>query len=150
MTYSKIVNPKTGRKVSTSGRLGKEILRNYFFVLSGGKKPSSSSDYLPPEHLFYKDQLDNYGAETIDCISPKHYDYNEIVTFLTDPASFHPNPSTMIAQTNNGVRLSPTAALKKDVEEIIKHAWTRWYNNQTKVSPKIAYRLWAAGINTNI
>ena len=27
--YSKIVNPKTGRKVSIYGKLGKKILKNY-------------------------------------------------------------------------------------------------------------------------
>jgi hypothetical protein len=34
--YSKIVNPKTGRRVSITSRLGKEILRNYLSVLVGG------------------------------------------------------------------------------------------------------------------
>ena len=31
--YSKITNPKTGRKVSVKSRLGKMILRNYLLVL---------------------------------------------------------------------------------------------------------------------
>lgn len=35
--YSKIINPKTGRKVSINGRLGKFILRNYLNVLYGGR-----------------------------------------------------------------------------------------------------------------
>ena len=35
MTYSKIVNPKTGRKVSTSGRIGREILKQYLNVFQG-------------------------------------------------------------------------------------------------------------------
>tara|TARA_B110000208_G_C11477411_1_gene324492 strand:- start:156 stop:353 length:198 start_codon:yes stop_codon:yes gene_type:complete len=30
--YTKIVNPKTGYKVSVRGRLGKSILRNYIVV----------------------------------------------------------------------------------------------------------------------
>jgi len=34
--YSKITNPKTGRKVSIDSRLGKRILRNYLSVLKGG------------------------------------------------------------------------------------------------------------------
>ena len=34
--YSRITNPKTGRSVSVRSRLGKRILRNYLFVLSGG------------------------------------------------------------------------------------------------------------------
>ena len=38
MTYSKIVNPKTGRKVSTGGRIGREILKQYLTVLIGGAK----------------------------------------------------------------------------------------------------------------
>mgnify|MGYP006142185123 FL=1 len=38
MTYSKIVNPKTGRKVSISGRIGREILKQYLNVLTGGAK----------------------------------------------------------------------------------------------------------------
>ena len=36
MSYSKIINPKTGRKVSINGRLGKEILKQYINVLVGG------------------------------------------------------------------------------------------------------------------
>ena len=34
--YSKITNPKTGRKVDVNGRLGKNIVRNYLMVLNGG------------------------------------------------------------------------------------------------------------------
>ena len=34
--YSNIVNPKTGRQVSVKSRLGKDILRKYLFILSGG------------------------------------------------------------------------------------------------------------------
>ena len=34
--YSKITNPKTGRKVDLNGRLGKNIVRNYLMVLNGG------------------------------------------------------------------------------------------------------------------
>ncbi len=34
--YSKIVNPLTGRRISIKSRLGKKILRNYLFVLTGG------------------------------------------------------------------------------------------------------------------
>lgn len=39
--YSKIVHPTTGRKVSVKSRLGKRILRNYLFILSGGAASSS-------------------------------------------------------------------------------------------------------------
>ena len=34
--YSKIVNPKTGRKVNVNGRLGKSIIKNYIVFLNGG------------------------------------------------------------------------------------------------------------------
>jgi len=37
--YSKIVNPKTGRKVSETSRLGKNILKKYLNVLTGGAAP---------------------------------------------------------------------------------------------------------------
>ena len=35
--YSKIINPKTGKKVLTTSRLGKSILRNYLKVLNKQK-----------------------------------------------------------------------------------------------------------------
>ena len=34
-----IVNPKTGRKVSVTGKIGKKILRNYISHLNGGAGP---------------------------------------------------------------------------------------------------------------
>ena len=40
--YSKIVNPKTGRKVSVGGRLGRDILRRYLIVLRGGDGTSQT------------------------------------------------------------------------------------------------------------
>ena len=33
--YSRIVNPITGRRVSITSRLGRQILRNYLTILSG-------------------------------------------------------------------------------------------------------------------
>lgn len=48
--YSKIVNPKTGRKVSVKSRLGKTIIRKYLFILSGGaeKRPGGLLPSGPP------------------------------------------------------------------------------------------------------
>ena len=46
--YSKIVNPKTGRKVSVTSRLGKSIVRNYLNVLTGG---SRRVHQVPPRAL---------------------------------------------------------------------------------------------------
>lgn len=37
MTYKRITNPKTGRKVSIYGRTGQNILKNYLNYLKGGK-----------------------------------------------------------------------------------------------------------------
>ena len=37
MTYKRITNPKTGRKVSIYGRTGRNILKNYLNYLEGGK-----------------------------------------------------------------------------------------------------------------
>ena len=45
--YSKIVNPKTGRQVSLKSSLGKEILRGYLFVLSGGASSISITSKSP-------------------------------------------------------------------------------------------------------
>ena len=54
MTYSKIVNPKTGRKVSISGRLGREILKQYLNVLTGGTpKKAKKHPGLNREPLIY-------------------------------------------------------------------------------------------------
>ena len=38
--YSKITNPKTGRRVSIKSRLGKKIIRNYLNFLVGGATPN--------------------------------------------------------------------------------------------------------------
>lgn len=51
--YTKIINPKTGLKVTLNSRLGKRILRNYLFVLNGGsaasKTPSDEGVSRSPE-----------------------------------------------------------------------------------------------------
>ena len=36
MTYSKIINPETGKKIAVKSKLGKRILRKYLSVLKGG------------------------------------------------------------------------------------------------------------------
>jgi len=50
--YSRIVNPKTGRRISITGKLGKTILRNYINILMGGAGGSDADgtpfDYLCP------------------------------------------------------------------------------------------------------
>ena len=46
--YSKIVNPKTGRKVSVTSRLGKSIVRKYLNVLTGG---TQRVHQVPPRAL---------------------------------------------------------------------------------------------------
>tara|TARA_B110000211_G_scaffold158151_1_gene179009 strand:+ start:3620 stop:3805 length:186 start_codon:yes stop_codon:yes gene_type:complete len=35
--YTKVVNPKTGRKVAITSRLGKQIIKNYLNYLRGGR-----------------------------------------------------------------------------------------------------------------
>ena len=46
--YSLITNPKTGRRVSIRGRRGKQILRNYMNVLSGGSAWAPRPPPPPP------------------------------------------------------------------------------------------------------
>ena len=41
--YSKIVNPKTGRKVNINGSLGKSIIKNYLNFLKGGSAIGDST-----------------------------------------------------------------------------------------------------------
>jgi len=47
MAYSKIINPKTGRKVSITGKLGQNILRNYIAVLRGGSIIGPPTEAMP-------------------------------------------------------------------------------------------------------
>lgn len=66
--YSKITNPKTGRKVDVNGRLGKNIVRNYLMVLNGGaaiknlfkffKKKSSIKPADEKLNTFLKEKYD--------------------------------------------------------------------------------------------
>lgn len=44
--YSHISNPKTGRKVSVTGRLGKSILLNYLKVIKGGSTTEMAKQFL--------------------------------------------------------------------------------------------------------
>ena len=41
--YSKITNPKTGRKVSINGKIGKRILSNYINIIGGSIKKTNKS-----------------------------------------------------------------------------------------------------------
>jgi len=44
--YSKIINPKTGRKVNVNGRLGKSIIRNYIVFVNGGELGKKTKEAL--------------------------------------------------------------------------------------------------------
>tara|TARA_B110000208_G_C11743521_1_gene420821 strand:- start:835 stop:1134 length:300 start_codon:yes stop_codon:yes gene_type:complete len=44
--YSKIINPKTGRKVNVNGRLGKSIIRNYIVFVNGGELGGKTKEAL--------------------------------------------------------------------------------------------------------
>ena len=65
--YSKITNPKTGRRVSVKSRLGKTILRNYLFILSGGasrrtRRKKKEMNEVREMGLHDSDALDNLAA----------------------------------------------------------------------------------------
>tara|TARA_B110000977_G_scaffold192590_1_gene266318 strand:+ start:483 stop:902 length:420 start_codon:yes stop_codon:yes gene_type:complete len=102
--YSKIVNPKTGRKVSTKGKLGQSILRNYINLL-GGKAGVSKLIFIR-DCLPIMDAEWNKGAgttrwgqsipwkslEKIVAFSPKHnwsglFGDLTIAHFKTEPQS---------------------------------------------------------------
>ena len=42
--WNKITNPETGRKVSINGAIGKKILKNYIYQLSGGATWGNEDD----------------------------------------------------------------------------------------------------------
>ena len=44
--YSKITNPRTGRKVSVKSRLGKKILRQYLEILTGGAGANAMTQFI--------------------------------------------------------------------------------------------------------
>ena len=57
--YSKIINPKTGRRVNVKNRLGRQILKNYIRVLRGGAvsgfsfiTPTPQATPTPPPSAF--------------------------------------------------------------------------------------------------
>mgnify|MGYP006106245581 CR=1 FL=1 len=64
--YSKIVNPKTGRKVSVKSRLGKTIIRKYLFILSGGaeKRPGGLLPSGPPRSVASEYESEQGGDES--------------------------------------------------------------------------------------
>lgn len=82
--YSKIVNPKTGRKVLTKSRLGKQILQKYVVVMSGG-----SSIVKPPITLFNIDtETDSDDDLPMSPLSPRmlaHYLPERLHRFTSDP-----------------------------------------------------------------
>jgi len=67
--YSKIVNPKTGRKVSTKSKLGQSILRNYINLLTRAAPQGFPSLVVPPipmgasKPVFIRDFLPIMDAE---------------------------------------------------------------------------------------
>jgi len=55
--YNKIVNPRTGRKVSIFGKLGKKILKKYLLV--GGEGESSINDAHVGEQSNFDSNMNN-------------------------------------------------------------------------------------------
>jgi len=131
--YSKIVNPETGRKVSTKGKLGQSILRNYINLL-GGK--------APPPLIYIRDCLQlmdaewNKGAgkerwgtsipwkslENILAFSPKHswsgkFGDLTIAHFKTEPQSVFLNPTLIrYGRTAAGIRKTSPYLLQAEQE----------------------------------
>lgn len=137
--YSKIINPKTGRKVNVSGKLGRSIIRNYLTILNaGGKTPKSqwgpakshrsdmarrdlaglgsADDYLPAKHKHYTTQLNELGMINLEDFSPwRKGDYEETLATLVEELGAPPG----------------------DIKEIIHHAWTMWFNTAPHASERI-------------
>uniref|UniRef100_A0A6C0IXK4 Uncharacterized protein n=1 Tax=viral metagenome TaxID=1070528 RepID=A0A6C0IXK4_9ZZZZ len=45
MVYNKITNPETGRKVTINSRLGKNIIKNYLYMIGSGKNPHTQKEW---------------------------------------------------------------------------------------------------------
>lgn len=58
--YSKITNPKTGRKVNINGRVGRKILNQYINVLQGGENPVAFMVFgrFQPPHRSHEELID--------------------------------------------------------------------------------------------
>ena len=94
--YSKIVNPKTGRKVSTKGKLGQSILRNYVDslsnILSGGTVPLPSA--TPVAH---SNSAPLATAVTTPSAMPiAHSNSAPLATAATTPSAMPPHPSISV------------------------------------------------------
>ena len=61
--YSTIINPKTGRKVSIDGTLGRSILRNYMFSLRGGYIGPDLQSMVDDGSITNKDAHDMMGIK---------------------------------------------------------------------------------------
>ena len=61
--WNKIVNPKTGRRVNISGKIGQQILQNYIIQLGGNRKTGPLSWHLENETPFGLDDIEGEGDE---------------------------------------------------------------------------------------
>ena len=60
MLYTQIVNPKTGRRVNVNGKLGRQILSNYIYVLQGGAFSCTDFHSNPIKCQSSKDEQGKY------------------------------------------------------------------------------------------
>ena len=100
--YSKIVNPKTGRKVSTKGKLGQSILRNYVDslsnILSGGTVPLPSA--TPVAH---SNSAPLATAVTTPSAMPPHPSISvPLVTAVITPSTSAPIPPPPLSSLIKG------------------------------------------------
>ena len=58
--YSKITNPRTGRKVNINGRVGRKILNQYINALQGGENPVAFMVFgrFQPPHNSHTELID--------------------------------------------------------------------------------------------
>uniref|UniRef100_A0A6C0B3W4 Uncharacterized protein n=1 Tax=viral metagenome TaxID=1070528 RepID=A0A6C0B3W4_9ZZZZ len=122
--YSKIVNPKTGRKVNVGGKIGRTILRNYLIVLSEGGAQARA--WVAPWHattpLRRKVALVLAGNPKLGKYKRKVYD------LLVANGGRLPKPGTAYGTQWQYDTLREKLVARgidtKDAEEIIRLLWT--------------------------
>ena len=131
--YSKIVNPKTGRKVSIGGKIGRQILRNYLIVLSEGGAQARAWAASSP--------LRRKIALAL-AVNPKLGRYKRtIYDLLVANGGRLPKPGTAYGTQWQYDTLREKLVARgidtKDAEEIIRLLWT-------SMLPTLAYGLYPA------
>jgi len=149
--YSKIVNPKTGRKVSIGGKIGRQILRNYLIVLSeGGAQARAWAAASPLRRKVASSPLRRKIALAL-AVNPKLGRYKRtIYDLLVANGGRLPKPGTAYGTQWQYDTLREKLVARgidaQDAEEIIKILWTFMLPTYTNLTPALLKQLRLANV----